>query len=276
MKIQTLENGSFFGHAADPVAAGDFTFSCMRPTVPPEEMQLHQHHGAHFVLVLSGAYSSTAYGSEQVSRGPALIFNPPGTEHRDCFLEMDGSFMTISLSAERFGGLVEQKPVEHPLRLERAEQLQHALAIFRAVAFSGINSLHAEALAVELLDMSAAGASPLQRRREHSPPWLRTAREAIQDRCRERLGLRELASEIGVHPVHLTRAFRRFVRQTPGAYHQRCRLEKAAVLLSAGTRCLADISAETGFADQSHFSRSFHKFYGLPPGQFRSALPKQL
>jgi AraC-like DNA-binding protein len=35
-------------------------------------------------------------------------------------------------------------------------------------------------------------------------------------------------------------------------------------------RPLAEVAAETGFADQAHFTRAFKSAFGLPPARYRA------
>lgn len=261
--MRILRHGAFFGDSAAPRGVGPFQIACMRPTVPIEEMRVHTHSDVHFVLVLSGAYQSLAYGAGQVSHGPALVFNPAGTEHRDCFLNLNGSFMTVSLTAERARALSDGVAPGHPLRLH---DLRLALALFRSL--DNDDAAHGEALAVELLD--ATTRSPRsETASRHPPPWLKLARELIQDRHQHALGLEQIASELAVHPVHLTRAFRKFTRQTPGEYHRQCRLERAMGLLLGSQLSTLDVCMAAGYTDQSHFYRCFNARYGMAPGTFR-------
>ena len=47
------------------------------------------------------------------------------------------------------------------------------------------------------------------------------------------------------------------------------RIEHARTLLERGVT-LADAAAQTGFADQSHFSHYFKRITGLTPGAYRA------
>ena len=56
---------------------------------------------------------------------------------------------------------------------------------------------------------------------------------------------------------------------TPTAYLRTVRIQAARRLLSTTNRALADIAHETGFTDQSHFTRCFRETTGLTPGDYR-------
>lgn len=89
------------------------------------------------------------------------------------------------------------------------------------------------------------------------PAWVSRARELVEARLREPLRLTELAAELGVHPVHLSRTFSRVYGASLSAYVLRRRVERACVALADDDAPLARVAQEAGFADQSHLCRSF-------------------
>ena len=62
-----------------------------------------------------------------------------------------------------------------------------------------------------------------------------------------------------VHPVHLAQTFRKFYRCTIGDYVRSLRIEFACRQLAATKMPLSEIALLAGFADQSHFTRTFRK-----------------
>jgi AraC family transcriptional regulator len=101
-------------------------------------------------------------------------------------------------------------------------------------------------------------------------PWLRRARELLHERVPDVPGsLTELAAEVGVHPAHLARCFRREYGQTVGEHARALRLEWAAEQLALDDASLAEIALRAGFADQSHFTRAFRQHAGVTPGRYR-------
>ncbi|NUP45305.1 MAG: helix-turn-helix domain-containing protein, partial [Streptomyces sp.] len=80
-----------------------------------------------------------------------------------------------------------------------------------------------------------------------------------------------LAEAIGCSRYTLYRAFRAEYGLAPSAYQRQLRLRRARDLMAMGISPAA-AAAATGFADQAHFTRWFHRAYGLTPGTFHRAL----
>jgi AraC family transcriptional regulator len=93
------------------------------------------------------------------------------------------------------------------------------------------------------------------------------------DSCLDQsLTLRNVANSAGVHPVYFAAVFRRFNGCSVGEYMRRRRIEYARKLLGNPKIPLAQIALEAGFADQSHFTRTYKRFTGRAPSQDRTFL----
>jgi AraC family transcriptional regulator len=239
-------------------------------------VQEHTHAEAHFVLLLRGSYLSSAHGAPAVARGPLLVYNPPGTVHRDRFGDLRGGlFLTVAVEAAVLREFADAIALpDHACALD-APALSIAGRLAAAdgqVAATG--DLALESLCAELLCATAGhGRSTAYRQ---APRWLWRARECLHDDCGAQWGLADVAAAAGVHPVYLTRAFRRHFGCTPGDYLRRCRLLKAAALLQAGhDHGLAGVADACGYFDQAHFSRTFKLAFGLSPARYRQAMRKR-
>jgi len=73
----------------------------------------------------------------------------------------------------------------------------------------------------------------------------------------------DVAREADVHPIHLARVFRQYLGNSPGEYLRKCRMERVQHLLTSSEAPLADLSLQTGPADQSQLTNSFKKFTGM-------------
>ncbi|HKY61161.1 MAG TPA: AraC family transcriptional regulator [Gemmatimonadota bacterium] len=107
---------------------------------------------------------------------------------------------------------------------------------------------------------------------EAPPPWLRRAREVVYDRFREPLRIEDVAREVDRHPAHVARVFRRHHGMTIGECVRTLRLDWAAGELTGTGKPLAAIAMEAGYADQSHFTRSFRRHTGSTPAEYRRLL----
>ncbi len=86
--------------------------------------------------------------------------------------------------------------------------------------------------------------------------------------------LDDLAAIAQFSPYHLLRAFRRTVGLTPHAYLIQVRIEAGKRLLRNGNS-ISDVSATTGFSDQSHFTRHFKRIMGVTPGQYQPQVRRE-
>jgi len=131
-----------------------------------------------------------------------------------------------------------------------------------------VTPLALEAMSLEMLALAARrdDGGPAARR---PPAWLARATDLLHSRFLDGLRATDVAVEVGVHPVHLTRVFRAHYGVSLGAYVRGLRLDWAARRLARSQDALGDIALEAGFADQSHFTRAFKRHTGSTPDRFR-------
>lgn len=103
------------------------------------------------------------------------------------------------------------------------------------------------------------------------PPWLARARDRLAADPAGIPSFSRLADEVGVHPTHLSRSFRRHYGMRPSTFVRRLRLERARGLVIGSDVPLAEVAYRTGFSDQPHMTRAFASRFGLTPGRMRSS-----
>jgi AraC-like DNA-binding protein len=104
------------------------------------------------------------------------------------------------------------------------------------------------------------------------PSWAKELKDIIQDQIDTNLtlSLKEVSQSLNVHPTYLSREFSKYFDDlTFGDYIRKLRIEKSINLLNESTHSLAEIAFLTGFSDQSHFNRTFKKYTGKNPSEFR-------
>ncbi|HVW94378.1 MAG TPA: helix-turn-helix transcriptional regulator [Mucilaginibacter sp.] len=102
------------------------------------------------------------------------------------------------------------------------------------------------------------------------PHWVPKIKEALYDRWDESLSLTELALIAGLHPANLSGYFPKYFGCTIGQYRRKLKIEKALELVKFSADSLSTIAQRTGFADQSHFTRTCKELTGWSPGQIKA------
>jgi AraC-like DNA-binding protein len=100
------------------------------------------------------------------------------------------------------------------------------------------------------------------------------ARDLVDARYFEPLGVDDMAMAAGLSRAHFSREFRRAFGESPHAYLLTRRLERAAALLRFTDRSVADICHLVGLQGVGSFTTSFTRTYGLSPTAYRSTYPQ--
>jgi len=259
--------GQFYGGARLSYASHGIIVTHRVAEGKADEVLTHTHSDAHFVLISGGDYVSIAEG-RPAERLPVLVCNPPGTTYRDHFKYGRGSYFAISLEpAKAETASYEIALPDGPIYLGEMAQFAVAMRVARCCAAQP-SLLTLDALCHELL----GSMDRLAQRVDPKPPsWLYKAVELLYDRYLEDLSVAEIANGVGIHPVHLARSFRSHFRCSPGEFTRFCPLERAARMLTRSDGSLSEIALESGFGDQSQFTRAFARDLGITPGEYRRA-----
>lgn len=121
-----------------------------------------------------------------------------------------------------------------------------------------------------MLEMLGHASRSLIKTPVRPPGWLMQARDLLHGRFNDSLNLVEIANNVGVHPTHLARTFKKHYQTTVGDYVRKLRLDWATRRLSETEDSIAEIASAAGFYDQSHFSHLFKQHTGLTPAEFRA------
>jgi len=265
---QSLRGGQFFGSIRYRIENSGAVFSDLRHPVP-RKLPVHSHELPFFGLLLRGYYGER-YGREHKQFSPlSLMFRPAGIPHQDEIAPGGLRFFHIELRP-----LWKQRIAECSGTLTRGCEDSRggslfwlSMNLFRETFVAECpDSLCVESLLAELTGLAARLA--LEERR-HCPTWLVRVLEKLHAEHANHLTLDDLSAEAGVHPVHLSRVFRRFHPEGIGEYTRRLRIRAACRLLLDPELPLAEISLLAGFADQSHFTRAFRRVTSITPSSFR-------
>ena len=99
---------------------------------------------------------------------------------------------------------------------------------------------------------------------------LRAVAEYIEEHLDAGLTVEHMAAVAHLSVYHFARQFKVTTGLPPHQYVILRRVERAKLLLQAGTGLsLAEVAARAGFSDQSQFTHHFKRLVGVTPGQFR-------
>lgn len=228
----------------------------------------HTHEKCYYSLVINGGY-------DESHRRGRIYFHPfssaltrAGTKHDGRIAPLGVRVFTIEIGKEWIKRFLDLQPEPDTVQdLGGGELTCLGIQLYREYRTEPVLcSLTVDALVWELL-ATAAGTPEL----DSTPGWWPRALELLHAEFRRDLRVSRVAAEIGIHPVHLARVFRRICRQTPGEYVQRLRVRAAAEKLALPGEGIANIAADAGFADQNHLTRVFKKYTRMTPGTFRRA-----
>jgi len=99
------------------------------------------------------------------------------------------------------------------------------------------------------------------------PRAVKKVRDHLRAHYAENISLSSLASIADLSPFHLVRVFGNQIGVPPHEYQTQVRITYAQQMMREGSS-IAEAAMETGFFDQSHFSRHFKRITGLTPRSY--------
>lgn len=235
---------------------------------PGERLPRHSHAAPYLSFVLDGGYWERS-GGETTACGPGvLVVHPAGESHEDRFGARPSRLLVVEPSSRSL-------PAEGARAFDRRAILDgphvcRLLSTLRAELDQddGLSEMAVQGVLLELAAVVLRRSTTAEPGRR-PPAWLREAKRLVVARCREPIGLAQVAREVGVHPSHLARELRRHFGSSVGEMVRRARIEHALRRIHAADS-LAELALECGFADQSHFTRCFRKLVGTTPARYRA------
>jgi AraC family transcriptional regulator len=238
----------------ESIVAGDFRVSDVA-FAPGKRLPRHRHPRGCIAVVVEGAVDKAFARVSGTAAQGAVITMPPEEPHVDVFGRAGARIVVVESQAEEDVGL-DRDWTCLLIATKIARELE---------APDSFTPLAIEGLALELAAAARRLAGP------GAPHWLRSARELALARALEPVSVVEIAAELDVDPRLLARGFHEHFGASIGDYVRNARLDWAAARLVQTDAPLATLALEAGFADQSHFTRSFKRRTGLPPGKYRRA-----
>ncbi|MBC7902718.1 MAG: helix-turn-helix transcriptional regulator [Gemmatimonadaceae bacterium] len=262
-----LKTGQFFGDTNQTIQLGGMTLTDTAYT--HSYVDWHYHENPYFTFILSGNVTEGSHkNTHHCSAGTLLFHNwyekhfnskPPGST-RGFHVELTSEwFSKYDIDISELRGNIEVKdPFVRQLMYE----------VFKEKSISTSLDLSINSLLIQILD----GLKRLSETSAFRPSWVNLVREILHDLNGQPITLTELARLANVHPVHLSRDFKKHFGCNLGVYSRRLRLLHALSIIPQSSQSLTEIAFDAGYADQSHFIRECRKFLALRPHQYRKLI----
>ena len=266
--MKTMRNGEYFGHQDKKVEFAELTLTYT--TYTHERVEWHRHDNPYFTFLLTGKMQEISGRGRQYCTPGTLLFHHSDEAHynlkprdltRGFHIELRPDWLSRYPNRVGEGSY----PVQDPHR---------KLIVFELFR-EFLNYEQGESVAIEFLVNSLLQDRPTPRpllARRCPPAWVSTVRELIHDLPGTQWTLALLGESAGIHPNYLCRAFPTYFGCTLGRYLRAARVQHALSLMVSTDRHLSEIAYACGFADQSHFIRTFRTFYPDTPLTYRKVL----
>ncbi len=236
-----------------------------------ERTDWHYHENPYFMYVLQGnVYDINKKRKTDCASGSLLFHNwnemhfnqKESSLARGFHIEFERKwFNTKKLDVDIWEG---SKIIENPT-------MHHILG---QIYFEFKCQDHYSEISIDLLLLQLCETSQTEQEFNYTkiPSWVPSLKEILHADDYENLSLQSLSDELGVHPVHLSRTIPKYFSVTLGDYMRQQKIKSALTLLLNPKLSLTEIAYLCGFADQSHFSRTFKSYIGKTPKVFRVQL----
>jgi AraC family transcriptional regulator len=267
--MEELVTGQFFGLIKEKTSLEGLMLTDMEYT--HDRVDWHYHENPYLTFLLAGQVMEGNKKEIYRCTAGSLLFHNWQDAHynikpkgftRGFQVELDEAwFKKYDISTESFQG---------SLSLDHPQQKALMYNLFKESKLNGSeHALVVDTLLVQLFD--SIGKKEGKNNRS-SPKWVVEIRDILHNTQMRTWTLLELATQLKIHPVHLSRDFNKHFGSTLGEYIRTLRLERALVLLTGQKTSLSTIAFECGFSDQSHFIRSFKAVYKINPLAYKKLL----
>jgi two-component system response regulator YesN len=101
---------------------------------------------------------------------------------------------------------------------------------------------------------------------------IRQVQKFIENNFNEDVSLNKIGKHVYLHPVYLSRLYKKETGESLSSYILRTRMENASHLLTNTNKKIGDIAIEVGYQKTQYFIRLFKEFYHATPQKYRNEM----
>ena len=224
-------------------------------TLPP-----HRHRHAKISVILAGAVRESHSDRARTYLPGTVFVKPALCLHADEISPRGLKMFAIWLDEEDLGGLGFPSEFRAYTVSSRTKLLVTALNTFQANPSAALDAC---------IEVLGSLQSDQNRHSRDLGGWAEAKLREIRRRPDLPWTVHGIAAEVGLHPVYVSRAFRRLLGRPLSEYLSALKLERAAFHATTSSRSFGKISYQLGFADQAHLSREFKRSFACSPSEYR-------
>lgn len=226
-------------------------------------MPLHTHSVAQFSTLLLGQAFETNSFSEYESKQGIAEYKPIAYRHSNQIGSLGALFLSVNIDSE------------HEHFLSEFGQLNWNLSDMKPAANEWQNltyllmrpGLHVNVDFEEVILSLMNTSSPFNGKVKIAPSWLKLAEQALNESF---MNSAQIAEDVGVHRVHLSRVFQAHYGMSITQYRHRVAIQRSITSMLSHQEDISSASVSAGFADQSHFTRVLKKQFNVTPVQLKT------
>lgn len=266
-----LPNGQFYGQTNEIIHLGGLTLTDTEYT--HDKVDWHYHENAYFTFILDGkVLEGNKKEVYQCTAGSLLFHN-----WEDAHYNIKPAGFTRGFHIELEHNWFSKFEIDPNVMQGSISLSDPAVKILMYNLFKETKldertrSLAVDSLLVEIFNRMGAIKPDGSKK---TPVWVSKIRGILQDLPSEDWTLYGLSQTLGIHPVHLSRDFTKYFHCNLSEYIRSIKIQRSLSLLPDLKHSLTDIAFECGFADQSHFIRSFKALNSINPARYRKLLQR--
>jgi len=267
--VKILTKGQYYGSKKYELSFNGVILSEYDYLAPRTDW--HYHENPYFMYVLHGNMLDINKKLKTNCSPGSLIFHNWQEAHYNTKETQEGRGFHVEFDRKWFEnksldiGLWEgSQLIDHP-------SLHHILAklYFEFRCQDPYSQLSIEVLLLQLCESTQTIKVP-----KKEPSWIVSLKEIINIGI-EGVDLNFLAKQLGVHPAHISRAVPSYLGSTLGDYIRQHKIKQSLTYLLNPIYSLTQISQICGFADQSHFTRTFKLYFNQTPSTYRAQVIRE-
>ncbi|WP_152269035.1 helix-turn-helix transcriptional regulator [Agriterribacter humi] len=258
-----LEKGIYLGTVLD--AAGDEGFRIGRVSYQADGScdDMHCHENPHISFVLTGGNVEKRKHIEFERLPGKVTFYHSGEAHQNIHKAGDSRHINIEICTSYLGNnLLDAEKINKACQAEPDIKFL-ILKMYKELLID--DDYSGTSIRLLMLEMLSASKHLSSTR----PVWINKVQQVLNDRWNEAPTLRDLSAAAGVHPITISKHFRKYFNCTLGEYMRKLRINNSIALVQSTGTSLTDVAYECGFADQSHFTRTFKQMTSFLPKQYQ-------